>query len=169
MAISDLVYPSDIARAPENCNCGIGSSSSSGHSADCNCGQIGYIIPPPPPIDPTRYPYPPPFWPPFPPLPPKPDDDGEVVPNNIEKKICKKSKEAATLRQLIENLEIKNKDLIIKSGSVSYSMGAYKKTDPLDPEVEIIDENIETVIEILKSKLESVKEEIKELSEQLGE
>ena len=149
MAISDLVYPSDIARAPENCNCGVGSSSSSSNSENCNCGQIGYIIPPPPPIDVTRYPYPPPpppppYWPPFPPKP-YPDDGGDVVINNIEKQICKKSKEAATLRQIIENLEIKNKNLIVKSGSVSYSLGAYKKTDPTDPEIEITDEDIETV------------------------
>lgn len=163
MAISDLVYPSDLVS--ERCSCGSTNTSTNTNSCDCNKGAVAYFVPPPY-VDVTKFP----LYPPYPYCPPRPEDDATTIKqNNIEKKICKKSKEAAALRQLIENLETKNKNLIVKAGSVSYNLGAYKSTDPDDPELEVIDDNIESVIDILKAKLESVKDEIKELSEQLGE
>lgn len=165
MPVADLVMNSDLYKYPYGCTCG-SSTSTTGDTNDkqCTCNNTAYIIPPPPPaIDVCRFPYPP-----YPAYPyPVPAEDVAVKQNAVEKKICKKSKEAATLRQIIENLEDKNKNLIVKSGSVSYSLGAYKTKDPDDPEIDITDDNIESVIEILKSKLESVKEEIKELSDKL--
>lgn len=168
MPIGDFIYNSDLAHPPYGCSCG-----GSGDSDDkkCNCNSAVYFLPPPD-IDVSKFPlYPPyPYWPPCPPPPrPNPDDEEEVKPDLIEKKICKKSREAATIRQLIENLEEKNKSLIVKGGGISYALGSLKNPNPEDPDSTITDESIETIIGILKTKLEAVKDEIRELSEQIGE
>lgn len=173
MAISDLVYNSDLAHPPYGCDCG--GSGSGDDDKKCNCNSAVYFLPPPD-IDVSKFPlYPPyPYWPPCPPPPhphphPDDDDDQDVKPGAVEKQICKKSREAATICKIIENLEEKNKSLIVKSGGVSYALGTLKYPDPEDSESTLTDESIETIIGILKAKLEIVKDEIRELSEQIGE
>lgn len=167
MPVSDLIYNSDLMTPKNGCGCG----PDSGDKKDCDCNPTAYILPPPPPaIDVCRYPYPPMPWPwpyPVPPCPPGPEPGPDPVePNATEKAICKLSRKAATVRQLIENLEDKNKALIIKSGAASYQLGVLKTT--VDEE-EITNENVQTIIEILKGELEKIKEEIKELSDKLVE
>jgi len=173
MPISDLVYNSDIARMPDGCGCGSSSSSSASNSGtnscDCNKGAIAYFVPPPA-IDVTRYPYPPiPFYPPCPPHHHHHDDEEEssAKQSAAEKQICKLSKKASAIKQIIENLETKNKPCIVKSGAASYNLGSYKTTDPEDPDTTIENEHIETILEILKAELETIKEEIKEASDKL--
>lgn len=162
MAIADLVYPSDLAQY--GCNCG-NSKDDSSKDKGCDCNNINYIIPPPPPaIDVCRFPYPPyPYPYPYPaPIPPD-----TIKQNPTEKQICKLSKKAAAVRQLIENLEDKNKPLIVKSSAASYNLGVLKTTDPDDATIEIENEHIQSVIDILKAELETIKEKIKELSDKL--
>ena len=164
MALDQLIYPADLA------------------PVDC-CPECGphphphpHPVPPcPPPPPPYPYPYPPYAWlvPPPPPagypFPPRPDEDDDdnpdTKPNKIERQICKLSRKAATLRSLIENLQDKNKDCIVKSGAVSYNLGPLKVKDEEGEEKE--NESIDTIINILKAELEKVKEEIKELSDEI--
>lgn len=166
MPINDLVYNSDLAIYPYACGCGTSTSQTNGTETTKETEKI-YVMMPPPPSKFPLYPIP---YPPY----PHPhgcdcdcdDKESSVKQSTIEKKICKLSKTAATLRTLIENISEKNKPVIVKAGSVSYSLGEYKtKTD--DPDVVEEDESIESVIEILKTKLTEVKEEIKELSDQI--
>lgn len=166
--ISDLVYNSDLSLP----KCGCGQSCGPDHHPEHE--PVTYIMPPPPPaIDVCRFPYPPVYpWPyPVPPCPPGPGPAPTPDPdqNATEKAICKLSHKAATVRQLIENLEEKNKALIVKSGAASYQLGVLKTPDPEDEAAEIINENVQTVIDILKAELEKIKEEIKELSDKLVE
>lgn len=166
MPIADLVYNSDLT--------------------DYGDGKKGHPHPhppyppcpppPPPPHPEPPYPYPPVAYlvPPPPPWYPRPDDDDDkpdvgpsVKPNATEKQICKLSRKAAAVRALIENIEDKNKPVIIKSSAVSYNMGSFKTKDPEDPSIIIENENIDTIINILKAELEKIKEEIKELSDEL--
>ena len=162
MPVNDLIYASDLA--PLECQ------------PECDCEHHHHHPHPcPPPPPPYPYPYPPYAWlvPPPPPagypFPPRPDDDDgqidpDAKPSKVEKQICKLSRKAATLRTLIENLQDKNKDCIIKSGVVSYNLGPFKvKEDEEMVEVEAIG----TIINILKTELEKVKEEIKELSDEI--
>jgi hypothetical protein len=166
MPINDLVYNSDLAQY----------QTGSSYGEDCGCHHKHhdkdgkddcYFIPPPPP------PYPPYAWlvPPPPPRYPYPpvEEQEAIKQNETEKQICKLSKQAATLRTLIENIEDKNKSTIIKSSAASYNLGSLKKKDPEDPETEITDESIATIVEILKAELEKVKDEIKDLSDKLVE
>lgn len=164
MAIADLVYSSDLVNYPYACTCETSTDSSNGNTKET---EKIYVMMPPPPSKFPLYPIP---YPPY----PHPhgdcdcdDRDSAVKQSTIEKKICKLSKTAATLRTLIENISEKNKPVIVKAGSVSYSLGEYKTKDPDDEEITIEDESIESVIEILKTKLTEVKEEIKELSDQI--
>lgn len=165
MPILDLVYNADLAHAPDGCGCGSSSTTSTtstdANKCNCNNGAIAYFIPPPY-VDVTKYPYPP-----IPYCPPAPPEELAVRQSATEKTICKLSKKASAIRQLIENLEEKNKPLIVKSGAASYNLGSYKTTDPDDPDTTIEDEHIESVIDILKAELETIKEEIKEASDKL--
>ena len=165
MPINDLVYNSDLAIYPYACGCGTSTSQTNGTETTKETEKI-YVMMPPPPSKFPLYPIP---YPPY----PHPhgcdcdDRESSVKQSTIEKKICRLSKTAATLRTLIENISEKNKPVIVKAGSVSYSLGEYKTKDPDDEEITIEDESIESVIEILKTKLTEVKEEIKELSDQI--
>lgn len=139
---------------------------------ECDCDHHPHPCPPPPP----PYPYYPGYaWlvPPPPPAgypyPPKPDEDSDIdpdaKPSKVEKQICKLSRKAATLRTLIENLQEKNKDCIVKSGVITYNLGPWKVKDDQGETVEV--EAIATIITILKAELEKVKEQIKELSDEI--
>ncbi len=168
MPIGDLIYNADLAHL-YGCTCGNSTSGTTSTDADktCNCNTVNYLMPPPPPaIDVCRYPYPPYPYPYPAPVPPEADS---IKQNATEKAICKLSKKAAAIRQLIENLETKNKPLIVKSGAASFNLGAFKTPDPEDATLEIENENIQSVIDILKVELEKIKEEIKELSDKLVE
>ena len=165
MGCADLVYNSDLANYPYACNCNT-SNAVPTNETNKEVEKI-YVMMPPPPSKFPLYPIP---YPPY----PHPhgdcdcdDRENSVKQSTIEKKICRLSKTAATLRTLIENISEKNKPVIVKAGSVSYSLGEYKTKDPDDEEITIEDESIESVIEILKTKLTEVKEEIKELSDQI--
>ena len=110
---------------------------------------------------------------PYPPEYPNPyDRDIDIVPNphqsDAEKQICKLSKKASTLRALINNIEEKNKSVIVKSSTYSYNLGEYKTPDTEEPEIMNEDENIGSILEILKAELELIKAKIKELSDELG-
>lgn len=121
---------------------------------------------PPPPSKFPLYPIP---YPPY----PTPECDcnnnesSSVKQSTVEKQICKLSKKAATLRTLIENINEKNKSVIVKSGAVSYNLGEFKTKDSTDPDITNEDESIESIIEILKTKLDAVKSKIKELSDEI--
>lgn len=164
MPISDLVYNSDLAQY----------QTGTGYGEDCGChhkhhhkeGEDDCYFIPPPPYPPYAWLIPPP--PPKYPYPPIEEQDA-IKQNETEKQICKLSKQAATLRTLIENISDKNKSVIIKSSAASYNLGSLKKKDPEDPETETEDESIATIVEILKAELEEVKDKIKELSDQLVE
>ena len=167
MPICDIVANSDLTNPG-----GVGKK-----EKECPCPVFPPHPHPEPPVPPAPYPYPYPpvayLVPPPPPYYPKPDEGGDdnpsVKPNATERSICKLSKKAAALRSLIENIQDKNKPVIIKSSAVSYNLGTFKTKDPEDPAIYIEDENIETIINILKAELEKIKEEIKELSDELVE
>ena len=166
MPIGDLVFNSDLANYPYGYGCPSG-----GDGQDKKEVEKIYVVMPPPPSKFPLYPYAPPYPcpPPFPPHP-HPDDDPETRPakqSDVEKQICKLSRQSANLRALIENIEEKNKSLIIKSGSYSYSLGEYKTPDPEDPSATIEDEDIKTILDILREKLEQIKQKIKDLSDSI--
>lgn len=164
MACGDLVYNSDLANYPYVCSCNNSSDSANGTGKEV---EKIYVMMPPPPSKFPLYPIP---------YPPYPDPHGDcncddressVKQSTIEKKICRLSKTAATLRTLIENINEKNKPVIIKAGCVSHSLGEFKTKSAEDPDIVNEDESIESIIEILKAKLEEVKAEIKTLSDEI--
>jgi hypothetical protein len=120
MSLPNLVYPSDLADYP------YGYVDGKGDKDKAEVEKI-YVVMPPPPSKFPLYPYAPPYPcpPPFPPHP-HPDDDPDTHPakqSDVEKQICKLSRQSANLRALIESIEDKNKPCIIKSSSYSYSLG----------------------------------------------
>ena len=163
MSLPNLVYPSDLADYP------YGYANGKGDKDKAEVEKI-YVVMPPPPSKFPLYPYAPYPCPP-PPFPPHPDERGEdthpAKQSDVEKQICKLSHQSANLRALIENIEEKNKSLIIKSGSYSYSLGEYKTPDPEDPSATIEDEDIKTILDILREKLEQIKQKIKDLSDSI--
>lgn len=136
---------------------------------DCNCNHNGLYwgpacppFPPPPP----DYPFPP--FPPCPPHPhpcPDPDVDPEPKKNSIEGQICKLSKKAAAINRMLDNLENKKKDVIIKIGDTSFNFGnidaEYK--DWADTSYAA------TVKTILEHQRGLIQAEIKRLAEELDE
>lgn len=164
MPIGDLVFNSDLANYPYGYGCPSG-----GDDKDKKEVEKVYVVMPPPPSKFPLYPYPPyPCPPPFPPH--HHDDDPDTRPakqSDVEKQICKLSRQSANLRALIESIEDKNKPCIIKSSSYSYSLGELQKKDPSDETQTIEDENVAAIVEILKTELESIKAKIKELSDEI--
>lgn len=137
---------------------------------DCSCHREGYYwgppIPPLPPIPPVPpppdYPFPP-FPPyPYPPCPSTPDDS-DVKKNSLEGQICKLSKKAATINKMIDNLDNKKKDIIIKVGDVSFNFGN------VDAEIEDWEDGnyADTVRKILVHQRAAIQTEIKKLADEL--
>lgn len=162
MPINDLIYNADLVNYPHICTCGTSTDSSNGATKET---EKIYVMMPPPPSKFPLYPIP---YPPYP-TPECDCDDKEnaIKQTTVEKRICKLSKTAATLRTLIENINEKNKPVIIKAGCVSHSLGEFKTKSAEDPDIVNEDESIESIIEILKAKLEEVKAEIKALSDEI--
>lgn len=156
MPISDLVYNSDLVNP---CGCVNGADTSGAGATE----KI-YVVMPPPPTKFPLYPYPPEYPNPY-------DRDIDIVPNphqsEAEKQISKLAKKASTLRALINNIEEKNKSVIVKSSTYSYNLGEYKTPDTEEPEIMNEDENIGSILEILKAELELIKAKIKELSDEI--
>ena len=167
MPINDIVYNSDLANYPYGYGCPNG-----GDGQDKKEVEKIYVVMPPPPSKFPLYPYAPPY--PCPPLPfpphPHPDDDSDTHPakqSDVEKQICKLSRQSANLRALIESIEDKNKPCIVKSSSYSYSLGELQKKDPQDESQTVEDENVATIVTILKAELDNIKQEIKDLSDEI--
>ena len=108
----DCVHNSDLYMYPD-------------YSKGCECNPNGMTwgppVPPPPfpPCPPPGYPFPP-YWPPFPPVDPVDPDEKK---DSKEAQICKLSKKAAAINRMLENLETKKKDVIIKVGDTSFNFG----------------------------------------------
>lgn len=155
MAISELVYPSDLVN---HCGC------INGTDAGTEATEKIYVVMPPPPTKFPLYPYPSDYPVPY-------DRDIDIVPNphqsDVEKQICKLSKKASTLRALINSIEEKNKSVVVKSATYSYNLGEYKTPDTEEPEIMNEDENIGSILDILKAELELIKAKIKELSDEI--
>lgn len=174
MPIASLVYPADLAfinypKRGENemsndCNCT--------PIKNCECkpeqyGEVGFpFIPVPGPA-----PFPVPVWPPMPPHPyppypiPPVDPDVEPAKGSVEAQICKLSKKASTISKMLENLEEKKKDVIIKVGEVSYNFGN------IDLEIQDWDDGsyAATVKKILDFELAAIKAKIAELAGEIGD
>ena len=135
-----------------------------------DCGGVGMYLgpacPPFPPMPPD-YPYPPyppcPPPPPFPPFPPQPEPEPEK--NSKEAQICKLSKKAAMINRMLENLETKKKDVIIKVGDTSFNFGN------IDAEIkDWADESYAaTVKTILEHQRSLIQAQIKELADELDD
>ena len=170
MPLADLIYGQDVAYKPDFLQRGENMNNT------CNCNikpeepmEVGYgCIPVPPPM-----PVPPPYWPPrpFPPFPPyppipRPDDpDVEPAKGSVEAQICKLSKKASTISKMLENLEEKKKDAIIKVGEVSYNFGN------IDLEIQDWEDGsyAATVKKILEFELNAIKVKIAELAGEIGD
>ena len=161
MPNNELIYPADLARRG-SCNDGVTITT---QGTDCGCHHGVYWAPPPP-AD-----YPPPY-PPYPPYPaPVPPCDCDCKPTpepkkkSTEGKICKLSKKAAVITRMIDSLENKKKDVIIKVGDASYNFGN------IDLEVDGWDDEsyAATVLEILNKELALIKTKIAALAAEIGE
>lgn len=165
MPNADLIY---------NCDC-CGTADRqvqpAGQKPGCDCGQGIYRMPPPPPDFPPPYPPYPPYPPPYPcpPFPPCPEPDPEPKKGSTESKICKLSKKAAVINKMIDFVENKKKDVIIKTGGVSYNFGN------IDLEVsgwEAENEGhsyADTILVMLQHERALIMAEIKELSDELDD
>ena len=140
---------------------------------ECKCKDNGMywgpVCPPFPPMPPD-YPYPPfPPFPPFPPVPPVPPCPPEPEPepgkNSKEAQICKLSKKAAMINRMLENLETKKKDVIIKVGDTSFNFGNIdtEVTDWADGSYAA------TVKTILEHQRGLIQAEIKKLADELDD
>lgn len=160
----NLIHDSDMS-IYKNC-CG---TKPADNNIDCGCNG-GYVWMPPPP-KPCDYPPPPSSYC----YPPTPSCDcGDEVPmkkSSKESQICKLSKKAAVINRMIEGVEVKKKDVIIKVGDTSYNFGN------IELEVEewtAVDEAggdsyADTVLAILKKELSLIKDKIAELAQELDE
>ena len=104
MPNADLIYNCDCCGTADR------AVQPAGQKPGCDCGKGVYWMPPPPPPD---------FPPPYPPCPPEPTPEPKK--GSIEAKICKLSKKAAVINKMIDFVENKKKDVIIKVGGVSYN------------------------------------------------
>lgn len=117
------------------------------------------------------FPPPPPYYPlppcPVPPLPPAPQPEPEPEPkkNSIEGQICKLSKKAAVINRMIDNLNNKKKDVIIKIGDASYNFGN------IDTEITGWADGsyAATILPILQDQLSRIQAEIKKLADELDD
>ena len=163
MPNADLIHNADLAvRGCCGDNINMAATDTSGKT--CECGKGIYWMPPPCPPD---YPPPYPVIPPYPPPVPCPCPIPEPEPKrkSTEGKICKLSKKAAIVTRMIENLETKKKDVIIKIGDSSYNFGN------IDLEVDGWDDGsyAATVQKILEKELALIKAKIAELAAEIGE
>ena len=173
MPQSDLIYNADIARKPDlytgddrmNCGCEI-VNNGNGTNAGLPV-EVGYPWIPVPPVPPPMPwpPIPPQPYPPYPvPVPPI-DPDDEPKKGSVEAQICKLSKKASAITKMIENLEEKKKDVVIKVGEVSYNFGN------IDLEIQGWDDGsyAATVKKILDFELAAIKAKIAELAAEIGD
>lgn len=138
---------------------------------DCKCKDNGMYwgpqCPPFPPVMPPDYPFPPvpPCPPPFPPFPPQPEPEPEPGKNSKEAQICKLSKKAAMINRMLENLETKKKDVIIKVGDTSFNFGN------IDAEIKDWADGsyAATVKTILEHQRGLIQAQIKELADELDD
>lgn len=161
MPNADLIYNADIA--PRDC-CGNVKGNVSVGTGDCICHP--YPVYPPADFPPPYPPYPPyPNPNPCPPPPPCPcPPPPEPKKTSTEGKICKLSKKAAIVSRMIDGLENKNKDFIMKVGDATYNFGSVAlEVDGWKAEEE--KSYAETAIEILTFELGLIKSKIAELSE----
>ena len=166
MPIGDILNNAEVAQKPA-------------HKPHCPPPEPMWFVPAPGPLPiPADYPYYDPYRPPFPPPPPPPhpddddddddDKDKDELKASIEMQICKLSKRAAAIKAMIDNFKNKNKDAIIRIGSISYNFGPYydiKKEGELIIKTET--EYGEAIMSILISELSLIKVKITELAEQL--
>jgi hypothetical protein len=105
----------------------------------------------------------PPYWPPCPPPPPEPEPDPKK--NSIEAQICKLSKKAAALNRMLDNLDNKKKDVIIKIGDTSFDFGN------IDSEFEGWEDGsyAATVKTIIEHQRGLIQAEIKKLADELDD
>lgn len=157
----DLVHNSDLAIYGQN-----GQSQSTGNNG--NNGNNGMIWGPPCQCPP--FPPPPPFYPPLPPCPvpppaPQPEPEPEPKKNSTEGQICKLSKKAAVINRMIDNLNNKKKDVIIKIGDASYNFGN------IDTEITGWADGsyAATILPILQDQLSRIQAEIKKLADELDD
>ena len=143
-----------------------------GKKKDCHCNDGIYWGPTCPPFPPMPPDYPcPPFPPPFPPFPPcpphpfPPEPEPEPKKNSIEAQICKLSKKCAMINRMLDNLEAKKKDVVIKVGDTSFNFGN------IDAEIKDWTDGsyAATVKTILEHQRGLIQAEIKELAEQLDD
>ena len=153
MASNQLIYPADIA-AYKDCKC---------PAPDEQDWCPAEFPPPYPPRPVYPCPVPPPPFPwPIPPCPPPPPEPKKT---STEGKICKLSKKAAIVNKMIEGLETKKKDFIMKVGDATYNFGN------TDLEVDNWDDGsyADTALKVLKFELALIKNKIAELSAEIGE
>lgn len=160
MPRGDIVENSDICRcyqANDNCGCGCNHSTSSSTSTSTSANGYCYC-PPQPPV------CPPPYWPPY----PWSDQPAQVKKTSTEAQICKLSRKAATIKELISKFVDKNKPAIIKIDNVSYNFGTYKTITTTDGVQSEEDSAYgETILGILQDELAAIKAKMKELTDEL--
>ena len=164
--MADIIYPADLRVQNEDC-CNMNINAINSSTADkCGCGPHYWMQPMPP-----EYPAPPfPMYPPYPAPPcPCPPPEPPLKKSSIEGKICRLSKKVATINRMIDNLEKKKKDVIIKVGDTSYNFGNILLEVEGWEEGEEGSSYAETVLKILKKERELIQEEIKALAEELTE
>ena len=163
MPNADLIYNCDCCGTADR------AVQPAGQKPGCDCGSA-YFMPPPPPDFPPPYPPYPPYPPPPMPYPyPCPEPTPEPKQGSTESKICKLSKKAAVINKMIDFVENKKKDVIIKTGGVSYNFGN------IDLEVsgwEAENEGhsyADTILVMLQHERALIMAEIKELSDELDD
>lgn len=152
-----------MPNADLNYNCDFAAMANGAVDKECGCdfpppyGPYPYYPPYP---DPRPHPLPPY---PYPPIPPEPAPDPKKT--STEGKICKLSKKAAVITTMIDNLETKKKDFIIRAGESTYNFGN------VDLEVENWEDGsyADTALKILRFELSLIKTKIAELSAEIGE
>lgn len=156
----DYTANSDLAIYGNNANKNADNQNGLYWGPQCPC-------PPLPPVIPPHYPYPPLPPCPVPPLPPAPQPEPEPEPkkSSIEGQICKLSKKAAVINRMIDNLNEKKKDVIIKIGDASYDFGN------IDAEISGWADGsyAATILPILEYQRSLIQAQIKSLADQLDD
>lgn len=135
-----------------------------------------WFVPPPMPLPiPVDYPH----FDPYHPEPHHHDDDDDdqdekekdELKASIEAQICQLSRRAAVIKTMIDNFKNKNKDAIIRIGSVSYNFGCYQIIKKDEEGHETIEETEygEVILGILTTELALIKAKIQELANLLEE
>ena len=179
MPNSDIIAACELNMKNENCcNC----SQPDNTAPSCPTYWSPYPPPPPFPFPKPGFPY---GCPPIPPCPPYPNpnpcdcscgDGTEELPDakvgSIEKQICRLSKKAATINRMIDNLNKKKRDVIIKVGDASYNFGNISiDVEKLSEKLATIESESKNYAEIVNDMLEAeralIQDEIKELAGKL--